>query len=74
MKGEGGQKYPKLWPRGLWMTPKVKDPSHQNILNGVYFEDILDINGCLNRNNDPIEDRWLFLDTIRLLLTTKAKY
>ena len=20
-KGEGGQKYPKIWPRGLWMTP-----------------------------------------------------
>ena len=20
-KGEEGQKYPKIWPRGLWMTP-----------------------------------------------------
>ena len=22
-KGEGGQKYPKIWPRGLWMTPNA---------------------------------------------------
>ena len=24
-KGEGGQKYPKIWPRGLWMTLKGEE-------------------------------------------------
>ena len=24
-KGGGGQKYPKIRPRGLWMTPKFHD-------------------------------------------------
>ena len=27
-KGSGGQKYPKIWPRGLWMTPQLNFTGH----------------------------------------------